>query len=201
MTSDEVKKVVFLSSCFCIVSTLIIYFLNGQKLTLDTLKNLSSVLSVVSVFWAMYFAFGWKLPYVKKILPKTNLNGTWIGEYKANSEGKEYEGKIGLAIRQKFFSIKITSFTIRFQNYSYLERVVNENENGVLQLDYVYTQDENDDVEERVRKGVTEIKLVAPDKMSGYFWTNANSNGRICVTFKSRNHYNSFEEIENEENE
>lgn len=171
----------------------------------EGMTKMSIFFTVITFFWAFYFRWGWKLPLIKHIAYKENLNGTWVGKYKSldNIEGKEYQGEIALVIRQNFLTTSVVSLTDKYVSFSYGASVLYNSGHDNNQLVYLYSQNEFNPTDNQARKGASELHLISGDKekkLFGTFWTNHNSQGNLDLTFVSTNHFSSFKDIKKKKN-
>src|SRR5690349_658794 len=85
--------------------------------------KIPTLISVIVFIWALYFTWGWKIPFLRKLVFKENLNGTWFGTYhsKGITSNTEFKGEIALVIRQSFLSLNVTSYTDKYVNNSFGE--------------------------------------------------------------------------------
>lgn len=154
-------------------------------------KVIISSYTIVAVFWNIYFWQGWKIPYLKCLIKKQNLNGSWFGTYESTDyeNKKEYKGEIALQIKQDFFNIKIDSFT---------EKQISKSNTGIFNekeesLDYFYTQ-ETLDCNGEIRKGGAQLRYDGYD-LKGLFWTNGNTKGVLNFRRVSKKNLNGFKKI------
>lgn len=148
------------------------------------------------LFWIAYFNFAWKIPIIRLLIYKNNLNGTWIGNYQSTGEDKQtYEGEIVLVIRQSFLSLNVNSYTEKYLSFSYAESLLSNVDNSRNQLIYLYSQNQFEPTKEGVRRGASELILTIDSddsKLFGEFWTNNKTTGHMNVTRVSKTHSNSY---------
>lgn len=183
---------------FCVAGLL--HLTGTNLLSMEGLKKISIFFSVTTLFWAFYFKVGWKLPLLKYIAYKENLNGTWFGQYKSidRIEGKQFEGEIGIVVKQTFLNIAVISYTQDFISYSYGASILYNIDHQNNKLVYLYSQKEFNKADENTRKGTSELQLIKGEKekkLFGNFWTNHNSKGSLDLVLVNKKHFNSFEDI------
>lgn len=165
----------------------------------STFKGMSYGLSIVTVFWAFYYSFGWKWPILNLIFYRPNLNGTWTG--KLNSDWKDTSGnsmdpiEFHIVVRQNFLRIHFTTFTCNFIGMSYAETIRLDKDKGLKNVAYMYRKDTTGNDDKILLEGATELRLIKSDinKLQGIYWSNRKTNGTIDVSFMSKKHVDSFE--------
>lgn len=192
-----VNKILKITIWATIFLLLVVLFTSDGLSTLEIFRKILSTVSFVVFFWAFYFSFGWKLPILKYIVFRENLNGTWFGEYNSRDSKEEvvYQGEISVVIRQSFLKINITSYTDSYVSFSYGEAVLHNVNNNNNQLVYLYSQNQYNPTDNLSRKGTSELFLLKEDEQNrlfGEFWTNHNSKGKLNLQQVSSKHLTSF---------
>lgn len=201
MNEIEIKKFITITVVSSIlVSAASIILFNVNILSFEILRIFSMTITFLTLYWAFYFQWGWKMPVLKKIFDRPNLNGTWIGTYKSEDHNKkEYFGKIVLTIRQSFLFIHFMSITDKFVSYSYGETLLNNENQGVKQVTYLYSQKRLKSEEESIPQGASELSIIGDEKdklLCGDFWTNRPTKGFLKLKFVSSNCVESYQEAE-----
>lgn len=207
MTKEEIQRISFITLFICILYLIFILFLGNNLLTISGVKSAFSVSILISAWWVFYFNWGWKIPGLKLILKKENLNGTWCGKYESRSiknNNQKYNGDIFLVIKQNYLSLNIISIAKNTKSRSYSEslRIKNKNSNLV----YVYAQIEDENLQESVRKGVSELEHIiinangikdikAKEILDGKFYTNAGTIGNLKFERVTKKHFEDYETI------
>lgn len=199
MKKDDINRILLITSAITATYIVSLQLFGIDTFSINGLKKVSSVFSVLVLLWGLYFSYGWKLPFLKKILPKTNLNGTWFGTYSSKDYvGNEYNGEIALVIRQSFLNINVTSYTDKYLSYSFAETLLHNKDSESNQLVYLYSQNEFDPTDEKVRRGTSELHLLCEvngKTLFGEFWTNSNSKGTLKVQHLTSTYNGSFNDI------
>lgn len=185
----------------CILAFLYLLTNNLEIDFINSFKAFSASATLIIIFWGLYFEWGWKLPVLKKIFYRPNLNGTWSGEL--ISDWKDKEGnkvepiKFFIVIRQNFLRINFTTFTANYIGKSYSEKLMLDKERGIKNVAYLYRK-ETSQISESNNEGASELRLIESNtlKMKGKYWSNIKTNGEIEVSFLVRKHYDSYEDIE-----
>ena len=159
------------------------------------------VVSILTGWWLFYFKIGWRLPLLKRILFRIDLNGTWYGEYVSHDYKDESQnvGTIAIRIVQNYLSASLISKTRLYQNYSYSEEVKCDKRSKLHGIVYAYSQKENGLFDTGHRNGASELTLVFRSAkreywLEGEFWTIHGTKGSIRVKRICKRHIDSFEE-------
>lgn len=145
MNQTEVKVFsagsIFIGATFWVVP----FFLNGfEVLSLDSLKYLNLGVTMAGLFWFFYFKWAWKWNFLRKILYRPNLNGTWLGEFESdwtNELGEVNPPKrFVLVIRQHWFTISVRAFTSLQKTESYVETLMIDDNKGAKLLAYLFSE-------------------------------------------------------------
>lgn len=176
--------------------------LQFEVASLESLKYLNLGITVAGFFWFLYFKWGWKWRYVRKLLYRPNLNGTWLGEFE--SDWKNEHGQTNpprefvLVIRQHWFSVAIRAFTSRQKTESYAETLMLDESKGVKFLAYLFSEKRIGSGDHGSRQGAAELDLAETgiEKfLEGHFWTQAGPRGYIKVKLVSNKDFiDSFEQ-------
>ena len=196
MRFGEQNRIVLISYLVGILLNLLIEFIIGNFPGTAAIISSVKTVSILTAWWWFYFKIGWKLPLIKKILPRINLNGTWFGEYESRNEKKKvFSGKIAVRIKQNYLSISLNSFTKKYQNYSYSEELKYNENSGIHGIVYVYSQKENSILDTAQRNGTSELTLKNINNeywLEGDFWTIHGTQGKISVRRITKKHIDTF---------
>ena len=198
MRLGEQKRIIFISYLAGVSLNLLIEFIPENLLRIEAIISSLKTISILTGWWWFYFKIGWKLPVLKKILPRINLNGTWFGEYESQDQKKEvFSGEIAVRIKQDYLNISLNSFTEKYQNYSYSEDLKYDEKSDIHGIVYVYSQKENSILDTAQRNGTSELTLKNIDNehwLEGDFWTVHGTQGRVCVRQISEKQIDTFGE-------
>ena len=162
------------------------------------LVNSIKMTSILTAWWLFYFYYGWRMPYLRKIIFRMDFNGTWFGKYDSISINSEkYSGDIALRINQNYLMISVISFTEKYQNFSYSELVKFNEKSNIYGLNYTYSQKENNLFDIAQRNGTAELTLKNTEEepiLEGHFWTIHGTQGKIRVKRISRRQIDTFDE-------
>ncbi len=188
MNDNQVKIFVYITVVFGACFWLALYsFQSFGVFSVDSLKALFSGISLTLMFWTLYFKAGWRWPYLRKIMFKPDLNGTWIGRF--SSDWKDTDGnarepaKFVLVVRQTWFSLSIQAFTELQTTSSKVEKFIYDKNIGLKLLAYMFNE-EDKDFENSIRKGAAQLSLsefADRKRLSGHFWTYAGTKGTLEV--------------------
>jgi hypothetical protein len=200
MGESELKRLIQISViAACLLAILGILISKAEPFSFATSRWISSALTWVTLFWAFFFRWGWKLHVLRQIFPKPNINGTWVGTL--TSDWKDAKGNtVGpldfvIVIRQSFLHIHATTFTSSFVARTYAESLILDADRGIKEFVYLYAQDSTTPGEENNREGAAELRIVESDttKLTGRYWSNAKTNGRVEVERVSLKHAEDFQ--------
>ena len=201
MRYSEQKKVIAISYGTGILLNYLIELILDNIVGFEVVISSVRVVSILTVWWWFYFKIGWRLPILKRILFRIDLNGTWFGKYVSHdhSQGNTYRGEIAIRIVQDYLSASLISQTQRYQNFSYSEEVKYDKRSKTHGIVYAYSQKENGLFDTGQRNGASELTLALKDTNSEYwlegeFWTIHGTQGTICVKRICRRHIDSFDE-------
>jgi len=197
MKGNEVK--IFIYTTIALTSLFwggILFVGDSPLVSYASLKALNATAASIAVLWAMYFAWAWRWPYVRKLIFRPDLNGSWIGEFRSDwrdSSGNGIPpGPFVLVIRQSFFTISIRAYTQKLKTISYVESLVLDGERGTKLLAYLYSEKRAGSGEFGARQGAADLELVEePDRrvLEGDFWTHSGTTGFVRVAQASENQY------------
>ena len=207
MNSGEVKKIIYLSVLFAVsVAMSISYLVKISLISVNYLRILSYCLSSIMLIWTAYFKWGWKLPVLRMVFNRPNLNGTWVGM--AISNWKDADGRvsdpfrIALVIRQSFLSIHITAHTEKIISSSFAEVLTIDRERGQKMLVYLYREAETVRKKGVLLEGTCSLRLAEicsnPCKMclKGDFWNSLGNVGSLSVNRINDEYIDTYEEID-----
>ena len=201
MRFGEQNRIVLISYLVGTFLNLLIEFIIGNFPGTEAVISSLKTVSILTVWWWFYFKIGWKLPLLKKMLPRINLNGTWFGEYesyKSHDKKKQVSfGKISVRIKQDYLNIGLNSFTEQSHHSSYSEELTYDEKNDIHGIVYVYSQKENSIFDTAKRNGTSEFTLKNINNehwLEGDFWTIHGTQGKIKVKRISKKHIDTFDE-------
>lgn len=196
MKPNEIKKFSAVTAAIAIlISAIILLFTDASMFSMGGLKALNLSITIVSGLWAIYFTYGWKWPYVRKLLFRPDLNGTWLGEFHSDWKDKDGQGisprPFVMTIRQSFFSMSVQAFTEQQKTFSHVESLVFDRERGLKILAYIYSQKRVREDFHDTRQGAAELDLVESENsrlLEGDFWTLSHTSGYVRVKQSSEKH-------------
>jgi hypothetical protein len=177
-----------------------VLFASGiNPFSLKGVTKIPTIVSIVVLFWGFYFSIGWKWPYLRKLVYKENLNGTWFGTYTSRNfiTNEVFKDQIAVVIRQSFVMLNVKSHTANYINHSYGETLNYDTNSDTHQLIYLYSQSIFKPVDDNARKGTSELQLnynCDKEELYGNFWTNHNSKGFLNLTKITKTQVKSFNE-------
>jgi len=197
MGKNTINRILYITLILAVVGVFILKLFHINILAKEGLIKIPSLLSVIVLFWGFYFSMGWKLPILKYLVYKENLNGTWLGYYSSKNftSNDVFQGEIAVVIRQSFLSLNVKSFTDKYINYSFGEVLKYDSKSDTHQLIYLYSQSQFNPTDDNIRKGTSELKLycnIKSKELFGDFWTNHNSKGDLKLTKITKKYSKSF---------
>lgn len=144
----------------------------------------------------------WKYPWLSKLLGRRMVHGLWWGEldsdYVKNSGDAPLPPiPIAFVIRQTYLTLSIRSYTSALPGESILETLHAHPVTGDANLRYAYQMTRRANAENKATLGYGDLVLGGEDrKLTGHYWTNSPSTGRIRLTLLTRdcNDVRSFED-------
>ncbi len=203
MKKEELKLIIAISILMAILIAAVFMILTAKEFSfINGFRALSVGISSTTVLWTLYFSWGWKIWGLNKLFYRPNLNGTWSGKLK--SDWKDAQGEpIGdiefyIVIRQNFLSIHFMTFTDSFIGTSYSETISLNKEKGLKNLAYLYRKDTSQEDDEFLQEGATELRLIEGklNRLEGKYWSNRKTNGKIFVSFLSKDKVDSFQDAQ-----
>ena len=160
----------------------------------SSLKALNAIAGAVSLLWLIYFKWAWRKPYIRKIIFRPDLNGTWLGQFRSdwtNSNGDGvHPGDFILVIRQNFFTISIRAYTEKMKTESYGESLVLNAKGESKMIAYLYTEKRTSNTPHGTRQGAAELELIESNNerlLEGDFWTHNKTTGYVRVKHINNN--------------
>lgn len=204
MKKEELKLIVSISIALAtILGVSYILILNKSFDFSNGFRAISFGITCTTFFWTFYFSIGWKIWGLDKVFYRPNLSGTWAGVLKSDWKDKNGNGvgdiEFYIVIRQSFLRIHFTTFTDSFIGTSYSETLSLKKETGLKNAAYLYRKETSQDENEVLQEGATELRLIEsiPKKLEGKYWSNQKTNGKIAVSFISKNIVDSFNDAKN----
>jgi hypothetical protein len=194
---DEIKIFAYVTVGFSAAIWLAtILFAGAPPLSIGSLKALNVSAGTVSIAWTVYFSWGWKQPYARRVLFRPNLNGTWIGQFKSDWTGPDgagvRPGRFVLVVRQSFFAISVRAFSERQKTSSYVESLVCDDGRGTKFLAYLFQEKRTSNGDHGARHGAAELDLIEDRRsrfLEGEFWTISGTTGFVRVRQSSAELY------------
>ena len=167
----------------------------------ELINNYIAPASILALFFTCVFWFLWKVPAVRNLtqwLFDTNIciTGLWIGKLYFQWEGKNQTKIIFLSVKQpNAYSVTCILYTESRTSFSEIAFI--DKEKGIERLIYTY------DAEKAVKSpetnpqhsGITILTIGKNKKtLSGEYFTNQKTAGRIELEFLSRKNASSFED-------
>ena len=165
------------------------------------INNYIAPVSIISFFFACILLFLWKVPVARKLTQwgfdtNTYIKGLWIGKMYFQWEGNGQTKTIFLSVKQSnAYSINCSLYTETRASFSEIAFI--DKEKGIERLIYTY------DAEKAIKSsetnpqhsGITILTIGENKKiLSGEYFTNQKTAGRIELKFLSRKNASSFKD-------
>jgi len=200
MTYKEQSRIVILTYLVGILLNLLIDCLTKGLPSMGSIIGSLKTTTVLTGWWSFYFYWGWRIPYLRRILYRMDYNGTWFGSYNSLSASEECgSGEIALRIEQSYLTISIISTTENYDNFSYSELVKYDEKSKTYGISYTYSQRENNLFDVAQRNGTCELALKMMDDhwwLVGTFWTIHGTKGSLSVKRVSGKRIDTFAEAQ-----
>lgn len=198
MTYKEQNRIIIMTYVVGISLNILLDSLFQGFPTMGSISGSIKVTTLLTAWWLFYFYWGWRLPYLRRLLFRMNFNGTWFGRYESISSANEkYSGDIAIRIQQSYLTISVISLTENYQNFSYSELIKFDEKSNTHGINYTYSQKENSLFDVAQRNGTSELTLKLINGASwldGIFWTIHGTKGSIRVKRISDRQIDSFAE-------
>ncbi|MEY4066519.1 MAG: hypothetical protein RIR26_2727 [Pseudomonadota bacterium] len=171
---------------------------NGVDVQVDVLgagKQLSTALSIMSIFAFGFIKWFWKIPFLPEwLVPIPNLNGTWTGQLHSTWVHPETKERIGpipvaLVIDQTFLRCTCTLYTKESSSISYESGfVIGDDNSKRLSFNYTNTAKVVHRERSQTHNGTALLKIVNhPHRaLEGEYWTTRKTTGDILLKFETK---------------
>ena len=163
------------------------------------INNYIAPVSIIAFFFACIFFLLWKAPIIRKLIQwgfdtNTCIKGLWIGKMHFQWKEKDQTKTIFLSIKQSdAYSINCSLYTETRTSFSEIAFI--DKEKGIERLIYIYDAGKAAKSPETnpQHSGITILTLGENKKtLSGEYFTNQKTAGRIELEFLSRKTASSF---------
>jgi len=179
----------------------IVLLINGQKLSSDLLRPLSTVTSIVVLLAIAFELWLWKLPILHGWLVKRPvIEGTWRAELRSNwkdPSGTTIPTVLGyMVIRQTFLSLSLRLLTEESSSHLVGTEIVCTAD-GLFCVSGVYRNEPR--YKERnhspIHYGAVWLQVIEmPMQMlEGHYWTDRNTAGELRLTDRQNKKFQDFE--------
>jgi SMODS-associating 2TM, beta-strand rich effector domain len=158
----------------------------------EAIKELPHAIVIYGILYLLFAKWGWRLRVFHPwLVPHPDLSGTWEGEVRSTWTNPATGSGIApipsrLIIKQTFSSISCVLVTGESQSYSLTAQINEDDDSGVLQLSYAYTNRPRARVRFRseIHDGAAILTVREDDGMvlDGEYWTSRKTTGEM--TFK-----------------
>ena len=201
MKKDELDRLIKISAYGAILITIFLLLLyESIEGLLVIFRTAATSVSIVVLFWGLYFKWLWKCSLFKRLLYRPNISGTWKGSLASDWKDEKdlpIQPKVFfIVIRQNFLNTSLTTFTDNFLGVSYAENLLLDDLRGEKKLVYLYRKDTADVGMQESNEGACELRIDErlPMNMEGRYWSNIKTKGVIKVFKVSDNFILNFQE-------
>lgn len=193
MVKHDLKTFGFVIIGFALVTWItLIWIHHGYKLDKISIEDLGSVSSVVSInvlFWGFFIKYFWKWPIFRGwLIQVPDLSGEWEGEVMSawvNDEGQKLQPiNAKVIISQSLFHVNIKLKTAEMESNSSASSLDIDAERGYKNLWYSYRSEPKANV--RVRSNMHHGSVLlrindSNDMLEGQYWTDRQSIGDMVL--------------------
>ncbi|MBN4081174.1 hypothetical protein JYT44_02295 [Caldithrix abyssi] len=174
-----------------VFATYVIIFIIRQDLSsIDlnlALKDISYAIIINLIIWTIFIKWCWKWKiFYGWLVPFPDLSGKWTGHVISNWNNGELKPiPTEIVIKQSFFHMSIKLKTGESESFSNSASFDIDNERGISQLFYSYTNYPKPSVRDKsqIHYGTTLLKFdnYPVSRMTGEYWTSRESTGEIEI--------------------
>lgn len=174
-------------------------------INVEALKKLPDVVMIYAVLLFVFTKWIWRMRFLQGwLVPFPDLEGTWEGTLQTtwiDPKTKKSPAPIPLilVIRQSFDLISCVMYTKESSSHSTAASFMKEDDSGIKRLTYVYSNRPDASIRERsaVHDGAAILTIASKPKkkLEGEYWTNRKTTGSINLTFKSKELFEGFPDI------
>jgi hypothetical protein len=160
--------------------------------SLAALKWLATVAGFVLGLWSFYFSWGWRIPLLRRVLPRPNLNGTWLGcirsDWRDETGANPGPIRIVMVVRQTFLCMHVHTFTRQLEASSYSCNFLPIGHMPSGRLALLYVEHPPFASARPAHRGAEELRIISRPSywLEGEYWTNRQTSGIISLRFVSR---------------
>ena len=163
--------------------------------------RLPTAVAVYSVLLFVFVKWLWRLRIFRRWLVITpDLQGTWKGTLKStwtdpDTKQKVAPKKMTLVIKQTLLTISCVMYTDESESFSNTAQINEDDDSGIFQLSYNYTNRPKASVRERseIHDGAAILKVNESERtLEGEYWTSRKTTGEIRLKFFSKKLFQAY---------
>lgn len=186
---------------FLVLGLLLVWLVDDFTFGLHTFSRIGPALTGSLLIVPLIVKYAWRLKWVATFLGVPVMRGTWTGHLESDwppGEGSTTVRPIVLVIRQTLISISVTSLTQTMKGVSVSADVHFDEDSDSVEITYVYSLAKQFQAGAGFQQGAAELTLVsgAPNQLSGAYWTDSKTGGRLLVAFQTGDVLSSFVDVE-----
>lgn len=197
--NNRVKLAVYLVSGAWSVALLVA----GLRLPGTEAKVLGYLPVVVVAVFAAFDAWIWRLSWLRPLVRRPNLNGTWRGSLvsmRADDSGNEVVHPalpVFIVIKQSYLDIDISLLSGESRSDS-IAAVMQRGRDGDATIYYHYANTSGLAIRDRSRPHAggarVDVSALRPAGLTGEYWTDRRTRGTYTAEFLSKRRYRNYQE-------
>lgn len=204
MKIDKFKPYFYVFGFLAFIIWAVQLYCSGTELNIswETAKIIPSAIGIDIFIFCLFAQWFWKLPVFKGWLVKTPIiSGTWHGQLQSTWQDPHSAKtippiQIQLVIRQNFFTTSCTLMTPESESHSFLADFMIDEERGIKQLIYSYTNTPNATFRYRseIHYGTALLNIIGtpPSELLGEYWTSRGTTGSMSLKLVTSDYSEKF---------
>jgi len=205
MRISRLHITIFLGISVCTWYTLLA--MRGESVSFQDFKPFGTVVTVLGFFAILFEYVFWKIPFLQPwLFARPNLNGTWEVVIQSNFVAPNRDNQKDpilcyMGVTQTMSGLKMHLMTSSSESWLVASSITPSQDGKGYQVVGVYTNRpklEYRNSESEIHRGSfiinTHGKPHAPDFMSGEYWTDRNSQGKMELSKKTKESYTRYDE-------
>ena len=179
--SEKIKKLISIIVIVNILAVIGYLYFKGCPQNPLNLISYNATLAFLSISISILINYYlWKIPFVNKLFGSIpDINGVWNAEIINTNDNKKQKSQ--LTIKQTWFTTQVITKTKRGNSTTISSEIIQVNDSWKLYFTWTASFDGT------LFNGTTIVDII-DNKLDGYYFTNANFDGRKCTSgsFKAK---------------
>ena len=179
--SEKIKKLISIIVIVNILAVIGYLYFKGCPQNPLNLISYNATLAFLSISISILINYYlWKIPFVNKLFGSIpDINGVWNAEIINTNDNKKQKSQ--LTIKQTWFTTQVITKTKRGNSTTISSEIIQVNDSWKLYFTWTSS------FEGTLFNGTTIVDII-DNKLDGYYFTNANFDGRKCTSgsFKAK---------------